>query len=52
MLVHLGMTGKFFYINKERKKFKTSFYYNIDQKKIRNMIELYFIYKINQKLNL
>ena len=33
LLVHLGMTGKFFYINKERKKFKTSFYYNIDQKK-------------------
>ena len=25
MLIHLGMTGKFFYINKERKKFKTSF---------------------------
>ena len=29
MLVHLGMTGKFFFINKKNTKFKTSFYYNI-----------------------
>ena len=27
MLVHLGMTGKFFFINQNKKKFKTSFYY-------------------------
>ena len=25
MLVHLGMTGKFFFINKKNKKFKTSY---------------------------
>ena len=29
MLVHLGMTGKFFFLNKNAKKFKTSFYYHI-----------------------
>ena len=33
MLVHLGMTGKFFFINQNNTKFKTSFYYNIDKKK-------------------
>ena len=34
MLVHLGMTGKFFYINKKNTKFKTSFYYDINNKKV------------------
>ena len=33
MLVHLGMTGKFFFINQKNIKFKTSFYYDINQKK-------------------
>jgi formamidopyrimidine-DNA glycosylase len=33
MLVHLGMTGKFFFINQKKEKIKTSFYYNIDYKK-------------------
>ena len=33
MLVHLGMTGKFFFLNRNAKKFKTSFYYNIDETK-------------------
>ncbi len=33
MLVHLGMTGKFFFIDKKKMKFKTSFYYNINQLK-------------------
>ena len=33
MLVHLGMTGKFFFINRKKEKIKTSFYYNIDYKK-------------------
>ena len=33
MLVHLGMTGKFFFINKKDKKFKTSFYYKLDLEK-------------------
>ena len=29
ILVHLGMTGKFFIIDKNNAKYKTSFYYNI-----------------------
>ena len=33
MLVHLGMTGKFFFLNRNAKKLKTSFYYNIDESK-------------------
>ena len=33
LLIHLGMTGKFFFINKNKKKFKTSFYYNLNKKK-------------------
>ena len=32
MLVHFGMTGKFFFINQKNIKFKTSFYYDIDEK--------------------
>lgn len=31
LLFHLGMTGKFFFIDTKKKKFKTSFYYNINQ---------------------
>ena len=31
MLVHLGMTGKFFFVDKKEKKFKTSFYYNLNK---------------------
>ena len=33
MLVHLGMTGKFFFEDKQKKTFKTSFYYKLNQKK-------------------
>ena len=33
MLVHLGMTGKFFIINKKKKKKKTRIYYDINYKK-------------------
>ena len=33
MLVHLGMTGKFIFMNKKNTKYKTSFYYDIDDKK-------------------
>ena len=33
MLVHLGMTGKFFFEDKKNIKFKTSFYYSINNKK-------------------
>ncbi len=31
LLFHLGMTGKFFFINTRQRKFKTSFYYNINE---------------------
>ena len=33
MLVHLGMTGKLFFVNRKSKKYKTSFYYDINEKK-------------------
>ena len=33
MMVHLGMTGKFFFVDRKNTKLKTSFYYNIDYKK-------------------
>ena len=33
MLVHLGMTGKFFFINKKKIKHKTSFYYDLIEEK-------------------
>ena len=50
MLVHLGMTGKFFFINKNKKKFKTSFYYNLDIKKDSKYDRVIFVFKDNQKL--
>tara|TARA_B100000963_G_scaffold41762_1_gene31088 strand:+ start:113 stop:982 length:870 start_codon:yes stop_codon:yes gene_type:complete len=33
MLIHLGMTGKLFFIDQKNKKFKTSFYYNLNETK-------------------
>ena len=33
MLVHLGMTGKFFFVDQKKKKFKTSFYYPLNIKR-------------------
>ena len=33
MLVHLGMTGKFFFVNQKSIKYKTSFYYDINEDK-------------------
>ena len=50
MLVHLGMTGKFFFLNKKKKKVKTSFYYNINPKKDRKYNRVIFFLKDNQKL--
>jgi formamidopyrimidine-DNA glycosylase len=50
MLVHLGMTGKFFFVNKKNNKFKTSFYYNINNKKDKKYDRVLFIFKENQKL--
>ena len=39
MLVHLGMTGKFFFINKKKKNLKRVFIINLIQKKTQNTIE-------------
>ena len=33
MLVHLGMTGKFFFINKKKQKYKKNFYYYLKDQK-------------------
>ena len=50
MLVHLGMTGKFFFINKKDKKFKTSFYYNLKGIKDEKHDRVIFFLQDNQKL--
>ena len=49
MLIHLGMTGKLFFINK-KKKYKTSFYYNLDPKKDFKHDRVIFYFKNSQKL--
>ena len=49
MLVHLGMTGKFFFQNKSHKKIKTSFYYQID-KKDHNYDKIIFSFQNKKKL--
>ena len=50
MLVHLGMTGKFFFVNKRDIKFKTSFYYDINNKKDKKHDRVVFFFNKNQKL--
>ena len=50
MLVHLGMTGKFFFIDNKNVKHKTSFYYNLNEKKDKKHDRVIFIFKNNQKL--
>ena len=50
MLVHLGMTGKFFFLNEKNIKFKTSFYYNINDEKDRKHDRVEFFLSKNQKL--
>ena len=50
MLVHLGMTGKFFFINEKAIKHKTSFYYNIDESKDNKHNRLIFSLSKRQKL--
>ena len=43
LLVHLGMTGKFFYINKRKEIFKTSFYYSLENNNEKhNRVEFFF----------
>ena len=50
MLVHLGMTGKFFFIDRKRAKYKTSFYYNINEDKDNKHDRIIFNLSNNQKL--
>jgi len=50
MLVHLGMTGKFFFINSKSKKYKTSFYYDINDEKDKKHDRVIFDLSNNQKL--
>ena len=50
MLVHLGMTGKFFFINCKKTKHKTSFYYDINEDKDKKYDRIIFYLSNNQKL--
>ncbi len=50
MLAHLGMTGKFFFIDQKNKKFKTSFYYNLDHIKDQKYDRVIFYLQNSQKL--
>ena len=50
MLVHLGMTGKFFFVDEKKRKFKTSFYYNLNEKKDKKYDRLIFFLKNKEKL--
>ena len=50
MLVHLGMTGKFFFINQKNAKYKTSFYYDINEDKDKKHDRVIFHLSGNQKL--
>ena len=50
MLVHLGMTGKFFFINQKNIKYKTSFYYGINEDKDKKHDRVIFNLSKNRKL--
>ena len=50
MLIHFGMTGKFFFINKKNIKFKTSFYYNINHNKEKKHDRVVFFLNKKKKL--
>jgi len=50
MLVHLGMTGKFFFVDRKRTKYKTSFYYDINEDKDKKHDRIIFYLSNNQKL--
>ena len=50
MLVHLGMTGKFFFINQKNTKYKTSFYYDINVDKDKKHDRVIFNLSKNRKL--
>ena len=50
MLAHLGMTGKFFFINQKNTKYKTSFYYDINENKDKKHDRIIFNLSGNKKL--
>jgi formamidopyrimidine-DNA glycosylase len=50
MLVHLGMTGKFFFLDRKNTKYKTSFYYNINEEKDKKHDRVIFSLSNKQKL--
>ena len=50
MLVHLGMTGKFFYIDNKNIKYKTSFYYDINESKDKKHDRVIFNLSYNKQL--
>ena len=50
MLVHLGMTGKFFFVNRQKTKYKTSFYYDLNEVKDKKHDRIIFNLSNNQKL--
>lgn len=50
MLVHLGMTGKFFFVNHKSTKYKTSFYYDINEYKDKKYDRVIFNLSKNRKL--
>ena len=50
MLVHLGMTGKFFFLDRKNTKYKTSFYYNINEEKDKKHDRVIFNLSNNRKL--
>ena len=50
MLVHLGMTGKFFFVNHKKTKYKTSFYYQLNEIKDKKHDRIIFNLSNNQKL--
>ena len=50
MMVHLGMTGKFFFTDKNNIKYKTSFYYDLNNDKDNSHDRVIFSLSNNQKL--
>ncbi len=50
MLIHLGMTGKFFFVNEKNEKTKTSFYYDINEDNDKKHNHIIFNLSKNQKL--
>ena len=50
MLIHLGMTGKLFFINKKNTKYKTSFYYDLNEEKDNKHDRVIFSLSQGQKI--